>query len=581
MFCRKLTTIVVTVAFLFSDFGTVPSWGYTQSVGTDLSFVVPMGHEWVTRMAAIELLGYKPEIPDVPDPNDPRKGWTQGLAKNLDIADRGSQAEVTRIKFQPYNDRRYASRYKAVYDVIVGERWVDLAGYSVVEPVAARRPCWGAVAQEAEEIQYDHFMRKTADINAVGGVNAASTSQQRFINYFIAAATAPQTTMSVYDGGAGLSAAVDVDRNYFLFGRAAHLFEDSFSPEHTVRIDKDNYTRVRQVKSYLCAAGSEVHTHSKGSIIDYVSGDVIWKKDAPRDPSWASYKASNMKDGALVATEATKDLWAAFIRTMGTPMADRPAKAADEAQKLVNNWLSYDTQEMTDWYNDESHRGDSYVLAEGQSGKGKSVQQCMIDEEISPPDQQQYLAISRAQQRACIYNATPWPGYEDLADPQMNMYFSWQWLTAGFAAPPPEYQIPQLRADTGVRVRIKSVQNQQYMTAPDGLNADAWVYAKPGAPLDFILVGPKEQGRLRATYAPLLFLSYTAGTGAVKLWKPGTLNPTVYNIAPAGPGWSLRTKGVLKDYYMYLYDRYQSPYVDGNGNPSNPNGQWLIEGLNR
>jgi hypothetical protein len=31
--------------------------------------------------------------------------------------------------------------------------------------------------------------------------------------------------------------------------------------------------------------------------------------------------------------------------------------------------------------------------------------------------------------------------------------------------------------------------------------------------------------------------------------------------------------------YMYVKDQDQSPYLNGAGSPSNPNGQWIIEGL--
>lgn len=144
--------------------------------------------------------------------------------------------------------------------------------------------CFDAAAQEPVEVQYDHFMRRYDDRSGSGGVKAATGSRQRFIQYFVAAAMAPKTTMKVWDGG-GYSALTEVDRNYFLFGRAAHLFEDAFSSEHTVRIADDNYERVRQVKSYMCAAGSEQHTHSNAKIFDYSSGDVIWKPGTGLDPT--------------------------------------------------------------------------------------------------------------------------------------------------------------------------------------------------------------------------------------------------------------------------------------------------------
>ena len=577
--------IVAAIALVFLA-ATVSGWAFTQS-GASIGFAnaVPMGHEWVTRMAAIELMGFSPPtVPDVPDPNDPRRGWRQGLAKNTDLSSPGAQAELRRIKAETYNDYRYASRYKAVYDAIVGERWVDLAGYNA----ATSRECWDAVAQEPAEIQYDHFMRRYDDRNAQGGVTAARESQKRFIRYFVEAAMARPDQMSVYDGGFAGSTATQVGRNYFLFGRAVHLFEDSFSSEHTVRIPEDNYIRVRQVKSYLCAAGSEQHTHSIDAVLNYSSGDVVWNRGTGLDPSWKAYKASNMKNissdprqgGALVAVEATKDLWAAFIRTMGTPYAQRSAAATAEAQTLVNNWLSFDEQEMLHWYDDESHRDATYVLAEGQTGKGKTVQACMIGLNLGTDNQLTYVKKLEASQRKCLYNAIPWVGYQDLFDTQIHIWYSWRWRngpTGRLLDPPADWKIPNQPADTGVPVRIKSLSNQQYMSAPDGVSNNAWVYSRPGQkPLDFVMVGPKNDAMFRVASSPWLFLSYTGTTGSVKLFNPFNpyvADPTNYTIRPAGNGVSIMN--VYWKQYMWL--KGESPYITRHGNPANPDSQWLIE----
>ena len=310
---RWITSVAVLLAALSALFPSRIS-AYTQSgAGTSIDNAIPMGHEWVTRMAAIELLGYAPaSAPDVIDPQDPRPGWTQGKAKNLNLSSPDAQAEVQRIKgiACPQSDdacARYASRYKPVYDAIVGERWVDIAGYNVIAgkvPVIAN-DCWDAVAQEPVEVQYDHFMRRYDDINGEGGSGAAYRSQLRFIKYFVDAAMAPPSVISVYDGGAAGSTAVQVDRNYFLFGRPVHLFEDSFSSEHTVRVDVDNYTKVRQVKSYLCAKGSEQHTHSTLETLSYASGDVVWKKGTGLNPSWSGLAAAAKPDLSTLSTTLT------------------------------------------------------------------------------------------------------------------------------------------------------------------------------------------------------------------------------------------------------------------------------------
>jgi hypothetical protein len=418
-----------------------PGGAFTQSV----TGLLPMGHEWLTRMAAIEVLGVSPvSAPDKPDPNDPRIGWRpgRGLAWNTSLNTPGAQDEVRRIKSQTSTNSRYAPRYKPVYDAIIGERWVDLAGYSV----AQSKTCWDAVAQEPADIQYDHFMRRYDDAGSQGGVHAAKTSQQRFVAYFVAAATAPKATIPVYDGGVS-SSAVSVDKNYFLFGRAAHLFEDSFSSEHTVRIPDDNYVKVRQVKSYLCALGSEQHTHALSAVLDYSSGDVIWKStvDGRLNPGWSAYKASNMKPVALVAAEATKDLWAAFVRTMGVPADQRAAVAQAEADTLVQHWLSYDEAEMLAWYDDQAHRDATYVLASGQTGKGKTQAECMRGLDVGTTDQAAYVRQLEASQRRCLYNVLPQPGASGEFDRQLHIWYSWRWRNGPvlpMSNPPPGWKIP-------------------------------------------------------------------------------------------------------------------------------------------
>jgi hypothetical protein len=414
-------------------------------------------------------------------------------------------------------------------------------------------------------------------------VTAAKTSQERFIDYFVKAAIAPPTIMQVWDGGAAGSTAVEVDRNYFLFGRAAHMFQDSFSPEHTVRLKDDMYNRVRQVRSYICAPGSEGHSHAVSEILDYSSGDVIWNPGTKLDPSWRSYKASNMKIPALVATEATKDLWASFIRTMGTPIEQREAVARVEAKALIDSWLSYDEQEMLTWYNNPDHRDKNpltYVLMPGESGPGVTQTECMKGLKVGTDDQMTYVRQLEKTQRMCIYNAVPYPGYDDLYDTSMHMWYSWHFLDGKkYITPPADWTIPDRAADTGIRVRIKSLANQQYMSAPSGLDSQSWVLVEPNQkPLDFIFTGTKADGAFRLTYAPFLFLSYKNVGGQVQLYRPPSrLEVTNYQVSPAGQGWSI--KNIYWKQFVYL-KKGPYPYIDRHGSSGNVTGQWLIEGLN-
>jgi hypothetical protein len=195
---------------------------------------------------------------------------------------------------------------------------------------------------------------------------------------------------------------------------------------------------------------------------------------------------------------------------------------------------------------------------------------------VGTNDQQTYVNTLKSDQRICVYNSVPWTGYQDLADPSMNMYYDWQWRSkTNYVTPPSNYQIPKLPADTGIRVRIKSLANNQFMSA--SLESGAWIYNKSGPPpLDFIQVGPRSNAVFRATWDPDLFLSYTAGTGAVELYAPGFLEPSNYQVNPAGAGFSIMSIPWGPSLgYMNLNSSTQSPYVNGSGNPpSQLKSQW-------
>lgn len=559
-----LTALAIAIVFAGAPW-TQPATAHTQSgAGTAFGNGIPMGHEWVTRLAALEVLGGDPIMP--PDPNDPRRLWKDGLAKNLDLS--GAGAEVQRLRASPFPDQRYQSTYKAVYDAIIGERWVDIGGFNAAKSKLSSINCWDAVAQEAVEVQYDHFMRRFDDVGPQGGVDAATRSTQRFIDYFVAAATASAMTMTVWDGG-GYSAKTEVDRNYFLFGRAAHLFQDSFSSEHTVRLSEDNYTRIRQVKSYLCAPGSEQHTHAISAILDFTSGDVIWNTGTQLQTGWGAYKPSNMKTTPLVATEASKDLWAAFIRTMAHPLDQREQAARSEATTLARNWLSFDPAQMLGWYDDFGHRDRTYVLTEGQPGPGQTVSACMLGLGYKSGTQAEAVDKFKADQRMCLYNVNPVAGYSDLFDTSMHMPFNWQWKAATWQTPPSNWQIPQRPADTGQQVRIRH-SNGNYMTAPDGLQNNNWVYVRSGvAPLDLVQI-PASEGNgflYRARTAPSLFLSHVGATGAVKLYG----SPSQAELTP-------QQGGLLSNYWnMWMWLDKESPYITRSGKPGNANAQWTVE----
>jgi len=561
-----------------------PAHAFTQSGGTwgNYGSKSPMGHEWLTRRAAIELLlGTDPKVAN--DPKDPRLTWktnpelAKGLARNLDISGSGAQAEVTRIKGQKNSESRYASTYEAVFDAIIGERWVDIAGMNLIGSKFGAHNCFDTAAQEPAEVQYDHFMRRYDDVDEHGGVDAAKGSQQRFIEYFVAAAMAPRTQMLVWDGGASGVTKYTVDRNYFLMGRAAHLLQDSFSLEHTVRIPDDNYSKLRQVKGYICPFGSEQHTHLNPW--DYDSGDVIWVKSASWYPGWSSYKPSAMRINALVAMEASKDLWAAFIRTMGTPSSEREAKAKAEAQTLVNNWMHFDENEMMSWYADTKNRGPTYVLEQKASGSEQAQNTCIAALGKPQKTQAELVAFLKSEQTTCLYNVEAVPGYDDLWDPSLNMPFYWKWKTgvlSKYLTPPSGWKPSPHPADSGVRVNILAAAKETKAITVKSLAANTYVKLSNNEPLDLILVGdPKTGAYLRAAQAPTLFLSYTAGSsGQVKLWN-GTTD-SQYVFEDAGDGKAIMNTRWKQ--YMW-YDDDGAVHVTKDGKASKSNAQWKISEL--
>jgi hypothetical protein len=496
---------------------------FTQSgagTGLDKGNLFPMGHEWITRLAAFEVLpGGDPVIPA--DPNDPRKKWTgtAGKAKNVDVSSPEAKAEIERIKQTRVQDARYESVYGAIFDAIIGQRWVDVAGYNVVNSkisaVFGNYNCFDLVAQEPAELQYDHFMRRYDDAGGAGGVHAAEQSRQRFIKYFVAAAMAPPGRMLVWDGG-GYSTLTEVDRNYFLFGRAVHLFEDSFSSEHTVRLEDDRYETIHQVKSYLCATASEQHTHKVPSTIDFSSGDVIWLKGTNFDSGIKGYLTSSMKTNTLVATEGMRDVWAAFIRTMGTPAPRRAAVAQREAEQLAANWLKSDPK-MATWYDDDHKRRDpTYVRPSGDSGPGQTQAACVSGIKSAwEGDQRKAVAELEKGQRVCLFNVDPVPGYSDLNDSGMRMPYNWKWRNLlKWEMPGDDWKIPERPADSGRRMTLRVWEdNAKYLTARDGLqNGSMLVVGPKDKALIMTAVRSGEVFYLRATSAPTLFVSYEAAS---------------------------------------------------------------------
>jgi hypothetical protein len=300
---------------------------------------------------------------------------------------------------------------------------------------------------------------------------------------------------------------------------------------------------------------------------------VVWKVGTRFEPGWKSYKASNMKTVALVGTDGTIDLWAAFIRTMNKDDKDRADAARKEAKDLIDHWLGFDKDEMKNWYGDESHRDATYVLGSGQNGKGMSVGQCMTGLGVGTDDQDRYAKQIEDNRRLCLYNVVPVPGFSDAQDPELKMPYNWQWRDPlVWKTPPKDWRIPDVVVPPEVKVKIKSVKTGNYMVASDGVANNNWIYVKDGDPLKWVVVGDKDNAIFRLDSAPL-FLSYRLTTGAVKFYDTATDaeyklgkqdgKSTIYNLR----------------YKDYLWLDGKSPYVSGKGDPKKDSAQWKIDGL--
>jgi hypothetical protein len=546
---------------------------FTQHGGTTMSNFVPMGHEWITRMAAIELL----HPGSTRDSEDPRLGWkdNQGRAKNPDLGSAG--AEVERIKAGKTDENTYGATYNFVWDAIIGERWVDIGGNNLGKSKFVHgHDCLDLVTQEPAGVQYDHYMRQPGDAGAQGGLDAAKESARRFIKHFVAAATAKQGTMKVWDGG-GYSTLVSVDRNYFLLGRALHLFQDSFSPDHTVRSKDDMFEKVRQVKSYLCAHGSEQHHHH--TLPRYTDGDVIWKPGSTINPSWSSYVPSNMKDEALVATEASKDVWAAFIRTMAVAPGMRAATAQREAEALAAQWLAVrDEQETLAWYRVEGHRGPTYVRStkvEDDGGNGQSQSDCM-KRDWKGKKQKEQIGLFEQGQRMCLYNMVPTWGNENEIDDALHVPYAWQWRDSrDFAQPPANWKIGEI-AD--VNVRIANRVNGEFLHTDKHYlyNTPRGKLAEFAVPLASVLKPVSDSMVLRSVGDPGYFMNRAdTAWGLVALWRSTNKGHFRFERRPDG---YYNIKNLDDNMYVYMHTDKQT-YLNRDGNPDNPNAQWRIEGI--
>jgi len=417
-----------------------PAFAFSQLVGQGAHGPLPIGHEWITAKAWEELVlenstGLKRSK------SDPRAtGLAEGRAKKTDarvlLPTLVKNGKLDRPHPHYLTDNSYA--LAAIY----GQRWVDIGGTQAATAKAAGeaniRPgsktgthvldCFDAVAQNPNEVQHDHFNRERKEKGPEGAIHGILDAQARFKNYFIAAAKAPSGPIRFMDGGVSVETH-SVNRNYFLLGRALHLFQDSFSTEHGIRMAKEGYSKVHGMTSYVCTEWSEQHIHDAPLVTRAgAHGDIIWKHSV----GFRGLDAvAGVKDYALVAVEATKDLFAAFVRVMAIPAgAAREEAAAKEANGLVTNWLSF---RESDVKANSAKKSKNYVLSQDS-----------CDRSLGAPRGIEITAISDQMRAKCLFNMIPVQKVGKVEmDEQLKIPYVWTWINPDQFNPVPDGWIPK------------------------------------------------------------------------------------------------------------------------------------------
>lgn len=129
--------------------------------------------------------------------------------------------------------------------------------------------------------------------------------------------------------------------------------------------------------------------------------------------------------------------------------------------------------------------------------------------------------------------------------------------------------IPEVAAVEKI-ITLRSVANNQFICATDGLSDNQWLYCKAGTPVSFVVEGPMDNCNLRVKGANLYF-SYNNTTGAVKLWS--NAEGAKFSLELQGNGtYAIRS---LK-FNQYVWLSKESPYITRAGNRNTSSGQWFI-----
>jgi len=240
----------------------------------------------------------------------------------------------------------YGASSYAVYSSIIGQRWVDLMGFAAI-PATLSALCNDAVAQNHDDVQYDHALRKRCDVGTDGrnrAVLGTKLSVRRaFLLGLVYLKKFPSLTIKVSDGGE-VQRTTTVNAAFFHFGRAAHTFQDSFSPEHTRRGAGAKKNVILDVKTHVCTPGVPMHAHAPRP----APGDIVRHHGCDVRKTWwhgvlgpmgaiptaiETYQAFKEKasPSAALATAAMKDLWGAFL-----------SKDTAEMDRVLDRWFAFD-----------------------------------------------------------------------------------------------------------------------------------------------------------------------------------------------------------------------------------------------
>lgn len=282
-------------------------------LASQYSPVSPSGHEFLTLQSAVETRRVDSTFPgDVAAESISKTGRCDGHCAHRSGSFR-------------------------VWSAILGARWADLMGFRAGPFFPAQQRCLLAVAQDNDDVQYDHALRRSSDEGPEGGLRAMAGIRERLRERFLTAVQSEDGLVAVADGGAQQDH-YRAHRAFFLFGRALHIVQDSFSPFHGERRAPEHAAWV-QVSSYVCTRRSPPHPHVTPGIGDLFSfdagnGDIIWRQGCKDcgDPKF-------LKPEYGAAVLASRDLWLAFWRARRASSDDRLRVAAAGIDAFLERWL--------------------------------------------------------------------------------------------------------------------------------------------------------------------------------------------------------------------------------------------------